>query len=251
MYKRQAKDFRVTPDGAKLSSLFVIAGILFDDSTFIETGASITRGFYELFKLFNGVPSEVILDEKINSTPFDGAAKLQLIKSGFYESKDSLRGIKLKDEVPLKIKHYITIQDFVASPKLSDVNEERLMWKDRKWPFFVNDLKHSTHPPYDLIESLIYLYKYTENYEWKLIGEDIMHNIEWSSLSIRDTGKLIRLLHALFQDSVNIDEYVINSNYHFLERTFNIDAKDMKDSLKFKDLIMTDTTKKTEENDFN
>ncbi|CAG98192.1 putative mannosidase MNL2 [Kluyveromyces lactis] len=217
------KEYKVTPDGAKMSSLLSISSVLFNDSSLIEQAKAITKGYYELYKLLDQIPDVVALDRKLPTFGmFDPTAKIALIKSGHYKSNTMQQGVKITETTEDKSKHYTNTDAHSFSPNVKDINEEQLCWKLHTWPFYVNDMVVSTRPPFELIESLIYLYKITEDYQWKLIGEDLMHSIEWSQLTVADTGKLVRLFYALFEDHVNIDEYVINSKYHFIARQFEV-----------------------------
>lgn len=231
-----SKDFKVTPEGIKIASLFSLSSVLLGDESLIEKSAVITRSYYELFRRFEGVPDEIILDEKYEHGPFDASIKLQLIKDGFYEPHKLPQGVNLREGTQTNAKNYLLIKDPLLIPSINDVSEENLEWAHYDFPFYVNKLKASTKPPFDLIESLIYLYKITENYEWKLIGEDILGRIQWENLTIGDCGKLTRLFYALFEDSASIDDFIINNEYHFMRRAYEINPDFSKEYPNFENL---------------
>ncbi|CDO95736.1 unnamed protein product [Kluyveromyces dobzhanskii CBS 2104] len=232
------KEYKVTSEGAKVSSLLTIAGVLFNDTSLINQGKAVAYGYYELFKLLNQIPDSVVLDKSIpDYSTFDARKKIDLIKHTHYKSTNMQHGVKVTENTKEKPKHYTNTDAHAIIPNIEDVNEEQLCWKSHTWPFYVNHMTVSTKPPFELIESLIYLYKVTEDYQWKLIGEDLMHSIEWAQLSVLDTGRLIRLFYALFEDHINIDKFVINSHYHFINRYFEISPTSKQVYQTFSDLI--------------
>ncbi|KAL2708679.1 alpha-1,2-Mannosidase [Kluyveromyces marxianus] len=231
------KEFLVSPEGAKLSSLFAISGMLFNDSSLIEQSKAIAKGYYELYNSLGEIPDIVALDNKNDSTgPFEPLKKIELIKNSHYKLDTLALGVKLDKPSENKPKHYLFSEAYPYIPQIEDVDEGRQCWKFHSWPFYVNYMKASRRPPFEFVESLIYLYKITEDYQWKLIGEDLMKRTDWSQLSIPDTGKMIRLLFALFDDNVSIDDYVINSEYNFMSRDFKVMPTYQRKYLTFQDL---------------
>ena len=227
----------MSPEGAKLSSLFAISGMLFNDSSLIEQSKAIAKGYYELYNLLGEIPDIVALDNKNDSTgPFEPLKKIELIKNSHYKLDTLALGVKLDKPSENKPKHYLFSEAYPYIPQIEDVDEGRQCWKFHSWPFYVNYMKASRRPPFEFVESLIYLYKITEDYQWKLIGEDLMKRTDWSQLSIPDTGKMIRLLFALFDDNVSIDDYVINSEYNFMSRDFKVMPTYQRKYLTFQDL---------------